>query len=122
MNSKKPYDQYTKDEIDKYRHQFVKSTLRKASYRWPWRTAALQRARVAWGVYKCEICKKEIEAKEKQLDHTEPVVDVKKGFKGWDSYCERLFTDSSGFQVLCFDCHATKTKEENSIRRKRKKK
>jgi hypothetical protein len=118
MNSKKPFAQYTKDEIEKYRHQFIKNTLRRASYRWPWRSVALKRAWIEWGKYKCEKCKKEIAAKEKQLDHTKPVVNIKKGFQSWDIYCERLFTDASGFKVLCLDCHAKKTKSENEKRRK----
>jgi hypothetical protein len=120
MKSKKPYDQYTKDEIDKYRFQFIKNTLRRASYRWPWRSVATKRAWLEWGKYQCEKCKKVVPAKEKQLDHTLPVVDIKKGFEGWDKYCERLFTDSSGFKVLCLECHESKTKRENTLRRKYK--
>jgi hypothetical protein len=120
MKSKKPFDQYTKDDIDKYRFQFVKNTLRRASYRWPWRNVAIKRAWLEWGKYKCEKCKKVVPSKEKQLDHTQPVVDIKKGFEGWDKYCERLFTDSLGFKVLCLSCHEKKTKRENVARRKYK--
>lgn len=118
MNLKKPFDQYTKDEIEKYRHQFIKNILRRASYKWPWRSVALKRAWVEWGKYKCEKCKKIIPAKEKQLDHTKPVVNIKKGFQNWTIYCKRLFTDASGFQVLCLVCHEKKTKRENKQRRK----
>ncbi|NDC23329.1 MAG: hypothetical protein EBZ49_04285 [Proteobacteria bacterium] len=118
MKSKKPFDQYTKDEIEKYKFQFIKNTLRRASYRWPWRSVATKRAWLEWGKYKCENCKKVIAAKEKQLDHKLPVVDLKKGFQGWDEYCERLFVGSEGFQVLCLSCHAEKTNNENEKRRK----
>lgn len=121
MKSKKPLDQYTKDEIDKYRHQFVKNTLRRASYRWPWRNIAVKRAWIERGKYICENCKEIVASKDKQLDHTLPVVDIKMGFEGWDKYCERLFTNASGFQVLCLVCHEKKTREENEARRRNKK-
>lgn len=120
MSSKKPLDQYTNDEIEKYRFQFVKNTLRRASYRWPWRNIAVKRAWVERGKYICENCKEIVAAKDKQLDHTLPVVDIKKGFEGWDKYCERLFTSALGFKVLCLACHDKKTRKENEARRKHK--
>jgi hypothetical protein len=111
-------DLKTKKEIEKYRQSFIKNTLRRASYRWPFRSVAAQKARLRRGIYECEKCKKEVPNKEKQLDHKEPVVDPKKGFQGWDDYCARLFVEASGFAVLCTACHASKTQAENEQRKK----
>lgn len=117
MKSKKPFDQYTEDEIDAYRHNFVKATLRKASYRWPWRNLVAGRARISRGLYECNNCKKVVRNKDKKIDHIHPVVNVRKGFVGWNTFSKRLFCKSEGFQVLCDPCHKIKTDKENIERK-----
>lgn len=114
----KEFKDYTKEDIDKYRHQFVKNTLRRASYRWPWRNIAMNRARVGYGVYQCEKCEGLVRPIEKELDHVLPVVRPSAGFEGWDMYSLRLLCGADGFEILCRDCHGTKTRGENERRKK----
>jgi len=47
-----------------------------------------------------------------ELDHVVPVVEVRKGFCDWNTYIERLYCSPEGYQGLCRDCHAEKTKKE----------
>lgn len=107
----------TEEEFLTYLAGFVRQTLRRASYRWPYRNQAQKAARIRWGYYECNSCKKETPAKEKKLDHIEPVVDPLVGFTTWDSFILRLFVGQRGWQVLCLRCHEDKTREENSVRR-----
>lgn len=64
--------------------------------------------------YGCAICKRAWSSTEIQIDHIEPV--VKKGTKQKDmtidEYVNRLYCSVSNLQVLCYDCHKKKTKEE----------
>jgi hypothetical protein len=119
---------------------FVIATLRKASYRWPTRNEAIKRARVKVevGTFKngnikskfmafCEKCGLICDSKDTVKDHVIPVIDVKKGFIGWDSYVERMFPDTAkGYQILCKSCNKNKTLAENEdrkeIRQKNRKK
>jgi 5-methylcytosine-specific restriction endonuclease McrA len=94
---------------------FVRYTLRKASLRWPARSAAFKRSRIERGLYKCEVCLGEFRSKNIQLDHIVPVVDYR-GFTTWDDFIYRLFVPSDGFQTICLNCHAAKTSVENAVR------
>lgn len=102
----------------------VISGLRRMSYRTPMRAAALDKARVKRGVYKCAKCKKQFKKKDIAIDHVAPVIDVKTGFTSFDKYIKRLFCHDKGLQVLCNtgkdSCHKIKTKKENATRRKNK--
>lgn len=117
---KKPYADYTAEDIAKYRHAFIKNTLRRASYRWPWRNIAEQKATPARGKRRCAACKKEFPRADRKLDHINPVVDPLVGFTGWDAYAERLLTTLEGWQVLCKVCHDMKTEAERQIRKQTK--
>ena len=101
--------------------QFVISVLRRASYRTPMRAAALDKARVKRGVYKCAECKKEFKKKDIAIDHKAPVIDPKTGHTTWDKFIKRLFCKPNGLQILCntgkSSCHKVKTKAENAERR-----
>jgi hypothetical protein len=113
---------------------FVIATLRKASYRWPTRNAAIRRAKVKVqvGFYKngkpktklmsfCEKCG--LITEETVKDHQPPVIDPKKGFTGWNDYVERMFPDTEwGYQILCKPCDKLKTGLELKKRAKVKKK
>lgn len=112
------FEELTKEQIDVYRNGFVRAALRRASYRWPFRNIATTKARVERGVYRCASCLELVRNKDKKLDHVDPVVIPEKGHEGWDKFVERLFIGLDGWQVLCAQCHSTKTKEEND-RRKR---
>jgi hypothetical protein len=108
--------------------------LRKASYRWPPRQAALQAMRAARAdfrkhggekvsklvrnFYFCAHCDKVFSRKGVSIDHVEPVVDPRHGWQGFDEYIKRMFCLVDGFQILCHNCHDTKTKKENKIRQK----
>lgn len=101
------------------RKSFCIASLRRSSMRWPPRNQAITNARVARGLYRCNICKREdVKNSEKKLDHIEPVIDPKEGFVGFDSFIERLLPfESSAYQVLCPTCHDSKTKVEKELRK-----
>lgn len=91
--------------------------LRRISYQWPPRKEAIRRARVERGSYKCATCEGLFGPKEIQLDHINPVVDEEAGFIDFNTYIDRLFCSTEGFQVLCRTCHDTKTFMEGEIRK-----
>ena len=111
--------------------------LRKASYRWPARQAALRHAaatkaeyvqhqgegvsKLVRNFYFCAKCKLVFSRKGVSVDHIEPVVDPRKGWQGFDEYIRRMFCSETGFQILCGPCHDKKTKKENTVRRKERK-
>lgn len=107
--------------MNKKKRNFVIATLRKASFKWPTRYAAIKKARISRGIYECKKCKKTGPLKEFDLDHVIPVIGPE-GFISFDVYIERLFPDNEdGWQLLCKKCHEKKTEKENKIRRKNKK-
>lgn len=46
-----------------------------------------------------------------EADHELEVIDVKKGFCDWNTYIERLYCGSEGYNMLCRSCHEKKTQE-----------
>lgn len=104
--------------LKEQRKRFVIGGLRRLSYKWPYRGEAMNAAKVAYGTYTCAMCKFERRRKDVQLDHVEPVVDPSTGFTSFSAYITRLLPGKGGWQVLCVECHAQKTKEENEARRK----
>jgi 5-methylcytosine-specific restriction endonuclease McrA len=114
---------------DKFRDQFVRETLRRASFRWPPRSEAMRKARVARGLYLCDACGEKFKTKEVRLDHIKPVVPLPSELQGvreaapdrpgalaLGSYVLRMFPESSGFAVLCKGCHDLKTGYERKAR------
>lgn len=107
--------------------QFVRSALRAAFRKWPPKFEVLKNAFVESRInpasgrmakhYRCAKCGNSFPMKGVQVDHKKPVVDVKKGFAGWDVYISRLYIEASGLQVLCKGCHDVKSKSER-IKRK----
>ncbi len=92
--------------------------LRRASYMWPPRKAAIKAGRVSRGKYRCASCEgEEFGPKDIQLDHVIPVVDEEVGWIDWNTYIDRLFCGEENFQVLCKPCHAAKTFFEQEIRK-----
>lgn len=99
---------------------FVKLTLRRAFYRYPIRTEALREARIERGIYKCASCELNFGPKEIQVDHKEPVISTENDTSkkiNWNIYIKRLFCGKEGLQILCKDCHKSKTYLENELRR-----
>lgn len=112
-------------------HSFIKSALRAASVRWPPKNKVKRNARVGYGLYMCagyhadpHVVNASLPPKPGNskridnavVDHICPVVDPGNGFQSWDVLIERLFCDSSNLQVLCHECHARKTKDEQEVR------
>lgn len=97
---------------------YLRSVLRKASYRHPQRSEAMRQARVAYGTYRCAVCGKNKKPKEVAVDHVTPVVPIT-GWDSWDGFISRLFCDAEGLQVICrTPCHEEKTKKERELRKK----
>jgi 5-methylcytosine-specific restriction endonuclease McrA len=132
-NKKNDYNAIEKDEntFQKYLKSFVIATLRRSTFRWPFKNIAKTRQRIERGFYTCEECKQSFGNKDIELDHKNPVIDVKNGWTNWDDFINRLFVKSHEFQVLCEGCHSIKTSIENvqrvsngqkAIKRRKKKK
>ena len=114
---------------------FITSVLRSGYRRWPPKYETLKEAQAGKKEnaktkliamhYTCNSCKEDFPAKEVQVDHIEPVVDSKQGFKTWDVFIDRLYCDKENLQVLCKSCHSSKTltekKERTSASKKPKK-
>ena len=99
---------------------FIKSALRAASNRWGPKYKCKKAANTAWNTYTCAGCKKSFGSKSVRVDHIEPVVDTKRGFVSWDEYIARMFVEREGYQLLCNDCHASKTSLERATRKTNK--
>lgn len=121
---------------------WLKSLMRKGSMKWRPRNAVKQAARQedkvinpatgreCWGVVCAECGKVELE-KLAHMDHINPIVPIGKNLYlcGRDDFdpekhiclaemAENLYCEAEGWQVLCHDCHATKTAEERRARKK----
>lgn len=92
------------------------AVMRRFSRFWHPSKEVLTKARIARGIYTCNLCKKVVGPKEIKVDHIEPVMPVT-GFTNWDDIIGRLFCEESGLQAICAPCHKIKTDDEN---RKRK--
>jgi hypothetical protein len=117
-----PEEKKKKAEISKFVN-FIKNTLRRASYRWPGRNESLVAARMSRGLYKCAICKVDtFKRQEVNLDHIDPVVPIESswhledGSPDWNVFIKRLFVGPEGFQVICLNCHDAKTQIEDEMR------
>jgi len=105
------------EAFEKFKKNFVKQSLRRASYRWPFKHMAKNNQRIERGFYRCAGCQEAFGPKDINLDHINAVEDIKTGFMGWDKFIDRLFVKTDGFQVLCLTCHDSKTLVENEQRR-----
>ena len=63
----------------------------------------------------CESCGDIVPEVTTAVDHIDPVVPLA-GFDSWDNVIERMFCEVDGLQLLCDDCHKTKTTEERLLR------
>ena len=98
-------------------NSFIRSTLRKASMRWPPKNEVLTKARVSRGFYLCNSCKKTVpttvlqenkRVRNVEVNHKIPV-SIPGDWDDWGGFIERLFCDSDGLEVVCKDCHKIHT-------------
>lgn len=71
----------------------------------------------------CNVCKKPEAKSYCVIDHLEPLIPLDSSFEemSLDVVVDRLWCDISNLQAICPDCHLTKTKEERSLRKKKRK-
>lgn len=110
-------------------NSFVKSALRAASRRWPPKYTCLNLACTGQKVnqktgrlakhYKCNCCKNDFPAKDVQVDHINAIINPEIGFTNWDDVINNLFCEIDNLQVLCKECHSSKTALEKSIAKER---
>jgi len=114
---KKDYKAIEKDQaqFDKFLHNFLMLSLRRATYRWPFGHMAMKKQWRERGLYECEVCHKCFGPKEVNKDHIESVIPYT-GFKSWDETIKRMFVKSDQYQILCIRDHETKTNLENLMR------
>lgn len=72
------------------------------------RSSALRAARVSRGKYCCAACEGIFGRTQVQVDHIVAIG----SFRTWDAWISRLFCGAANLQVLCLDCHKTKTAKE----------
>jgi 5-methylcytosine-specific restriction endonuclease McrA len=66
--------------------------------------------------YQCNQCKNWFPDKSINVDHIVPVGNLNCS-DDLSGFVDRLFVEIDGLQVLCSECHNTKTKEEKDGRR-----
>lgn len=105
------------EAFEKYRLNFVKAQLRRASvWKWPAASIAVNRNKLD-GLIKCDGCGKYFPEKKINRDHIEPVENPVTGYTDLDNYVKRLLVKSDQIQILCEDlCHPAKTLTENALR------
>lgn len=104
-------------EHEKQIRKFLIPVLRRATFYWPAREEAKKEARIERGLYKCAGCGNSVKNKEFQMDHIKPAVSVK-GWVGFmDDFIRKLYSPKEQFQLLCKNCHETKTQAENLARK-----
>lgn len=120
---------------------FAKTVLRGAFRKWYAGNEAAKRCRVSRGNYKCEGCGEILKRKDLQIDHINPVVDIRTGYTNLEDWVYRLLVPPEELQMLChfsrdtgeidekgkpiietWGCHSTKTAQENDMREFYKKK
>lgn len=117
-----------KEWTEARRKAFIVSVLRSGTRRWPEKYETLNEAKTEKKVntatgriaqhFKCASCRDDFPAKMVQVDHVKPAVGIE-GFSSWDSFIEGLFCEKDNLQVLCSECHNTKSKGEREARRKK---
>lgn len=96
--------------------QFITTALRRASMRWGPINAVKRNARVKRNTYKCNVCGGLFPNKDVVVDHIKPAVDPIKGFESWDIFIERLLCEEDNLQLICKECHSTKSDKERKLR------
>lgn len=103
--------------------QFIRSALRQAYSRYPVKFQVKKEAeRTVEGFrhkyeYQCAECSGWFTNKEIQVDHIEPAGKLS-NYKDLAGFVKRLFCEADGMQVLCLECHQSKTNAERKARKK----
>ncbi len=66
--------------------------------------------------YRCNVCQTFVGSTKVSVDHISPVVSVTDGFLDFNTFIQRLFCDATNLQVICDECHNTKTQAERISR------
>lgn len=68
----------------------------------------------------CAVCKNLVPTYLVAVDHVDPVVPVDSELEKmtWDEVVNRVWSAPENLQVICETCHKSKSKSENSVRRK----
>ena len=107
---------------------FIKGHLRRASRWWKPISEVLKKAKVARGIYLCNVCKQEVPVshvvngkrrKNIAIDHVNPVV-AETGFVDWNQFIHNLFCEEDNLQAICSACHDKKTQLERTNRQQKK--
>ena len=109
------------------KHSFIVAVLRSGTRRYPPKYETLNDAKTEKKInvntgrlaqhYLCNECRDDFPAKNVQVDHINPVVSSQ-GFTTWDSFIANLYCEKNNLQVLCLECHAIKTQQEKTQRKK----
>lgn len=101
---------------------FIRSMLRRGSFRWLPRKKALEsarrpsesaNARLKWE-FQCAECQKWFPQKEVAVDHKQPCGSL----DDLNGFVARLYPeDPAAFQVLCKKCHKSKTNQERKAKK-----
>lgn len=97
---------------------FLRNGLRNLWLKWPPKYHTKAAAKVGRGVYLCAGYNREpheVRDKETNVDHIVPIGEL----LNWSDYIDALFCPASNLQVLCKDCHDTKTKNERQLSKKK---
>ena len=103
--------------------QFIRSALRQAYSRYPVKFQVKKDAeRTVQGCrhkyeYQCAECSGWFTNKEIQVDHIEPAGKLS-SYADIADFAKRLFCEAEGMQVLCLECHQSKTNAERKARKK----
>ena len=115
-----PYPEYEAWTTARY-WQFIRSALRKAWMKGPPKFQVMKdNRRDVKGKrhrfeYQCQSCKKWYMQKYVAVDHIIPAGSL----NDWPDlvpFVQRLFVGTDKLQLLCKDCHLTKTKEERNVK------
>ena len=111
---------------------FLKSGLRTLSTKWPpahkilkqnRRASQREDKRIKWE-YQCNHCKQWFLQKEIERNHIIPVGGFSQDFSKWPEefgkIAERMFVGVDGYDLLCKECHAKLTEQQNQERRDNK--
>ena len=93
---------------------FLRSGLRRMFTRFPPKYQALAASKVSRGVYICAGCKAEHRNKDVSVDHIIPCGSLKK-WEDVQPFIKGLFCSVDRLQVLCKECHYTKTMQERGM-------
>ena len=100
---------------------FIRSALRAAFMKYPVKShvkASAMEITDEGKRWRCASCDGLFLSKDTHVDHIEPCGSLRK-YEDLPGFVERMFCEADGFQVLCVDCHHTKTQAERKAARRK---